>query len=194
MELFTQLFGDLLAFVYHCFDRIVIYGSSESSPNPPSPRPVLARRLLNSFCLRFSRLESRVLEGRRFATWSCCPAAAISPRRLRPLPRRSPAAFRPRPSRPDKGMASRMRRRIRAIEDVTADELLRDYSDARFGRLLLYLLVLRNKAVDWDQSGYRIAFQGNELVSGFSPQFHHIFPRGFLTDKAIGKPQSGGFG
>jgi hypothetical protein len=26
MELFTQLFDDLLAFVYHCFDRIVIYG------------------------------------------------------------------------------------------------------------------------------------------------------------------------
>src|ERR1700747_2275587 len=26
MELFTQLFGEVLAFVYHCFDRIVIYG------------------------------------------------------------------------------------------------------------------------------------------------------------------------
>ena len=26
MERFTQLFGDLLAFVYHCFDRIVIHG------------------------------------------------------------------------------------------------------------------------------------------------------------------------
>ena len=26
MELFTQLFADVLAFVYHCFDRIVIYG------------------------------------------------------------------------------------------------------------------------------------------------------------------------
>jgi hypothetical protein len=26
MELFIRLFGDLLAFVYHCFDRIVIYG------------------------------------------------------------------------------------------------------------------------------------------------------------------------
>src|SRR5437763_15457629 len=26
MELFTQLFGDLLLFVYHCFDRIVING------------------------------------------------------------------------------------------------------------------------------------------------------------------------
>ncbi len=26
MELFTRLFGDLLTFVYHCFDRIVIHG------------------------------------------------------------------------------------------------------------------------------------------------------------------------
>jgi hypothetical protein len=26
MEFFTQLFGEWLAFVYHCFDRIVIYG------------------------------------------------------------------------------------------------------------------------------------------------------------------------
>jgi hypothetical protein len=26
MELFTQLFGNLQAFVYHCFDRIVIHG------------------------------------------------------------------------------------------------------------------------------------------------------------------------
>jgi len=26
METFTQLFGSLLAFVYHCFDRIVILG------------------------------------------------------------------------------------------------------------------------------------------------------------------------
>lgn len=26
MELFTLLFEDLLAFVYHCFDRIVIHG------------------------------------------------------------------------------------------------------------------------------------------------------------------------
>jgi hypothetical protein len=26
MELFTRLFGHLLAFVYHCFDRIVIHG------------------------------------------------------------------------------------------------------------------------------------------------------------------------
>lgn len=25
--MFTWLFGDLLAFVYHCFDRVVIHGS-----------------------------------------------------------------------------------------------------------------------------------------------------------------------
>ena len=38
MELFTQLFGDLLAFVYHCFDRIVIHGylSALSRPEPVS--------------------------------------------------------------------------------------------------------------------------------------------------------------
>jgi len=26
MELFTRLFGSLLVFVYHCFDRIIIHG------------------------------------------------------------------------------------------------------------------------------------------------------------------------
>ena len=26
MELFTRLFSDMLVFVYHCFDRIVIHG------------------------------------------------------------------------------------------------------------------------------------------------------------------------
>jgi len=26
MEPFVKLFGDLLVFVYHCFDRIVIHG------------------------------------------------------------------------------------------------------------------------------------------------------------------------
>jgi hypothetical protein len=34
MDLFTQLFGDLLAFVYHCFDRIVIYGYLSALSRP----------------------------------------------------------------------------------------------------------------------------------------------------------------
>src|SRR5262249_47558160 len=31
-----------------------------------------------------------------------------------------------------------------------------------------------------DQSGVRIGFEGAELLSGFQPQFHHIFPKKFL--------------
>ena len=34
MELFTRLFGDLLIFVYHCFDRIVIHGYLSSLSRP----------------------------------------------------------------------------------------------------------------------------------------------------------------
>ena len=34
MELFTQLFGDLLTFVYHCLDRIVIHGCLSGLSRP----------------------------------------------------------------------------------------------------------------------------------------------------------------
>ena len=34
MELFTKLFGNLLAFVYHCFDRIVIHGYLSALTRP----------------------------------------------------------------------------------------------------------------------------------------------------------------
>jgi len=30
MDLFVELFGSMLAFVYHCFDRIVIHGADSS--------------------------------------------------------------------------------------------------------------------------------------------------------------------
>jgi hypothetical protein len=75
--------------------------------------------------------------------------------------------------------------RIRAIEPMTKEEFLRDYGDARFGRLLLYLLVFHKQAVDWGKgSKERIAFKESNLVPGFQPQFHHIFPRKFLEGKA----------
>jgi hypothetical protein len=74
--------------------------------------------------------------------------------------------------------------RIRAIEPIGKDEFLRDYGDARFGRLLLYLLMFDKNAADWNEAGDRIAFQGSDLVRGFQPQFHHIFPRKFLDGKA----------
>jgi hypothetical protein len=77
--------------------------------------------------------------------------------------------------------------RIRAIEPVSKDEFLRDYGDTRFGRLLLYILMFDKAAIDWDTNGDRIAFQGADLVRGFEPQFHHIFPRNFLEGRA--KPE-----
>jgi hypothetical protein len=74
----------------------------------------------------------------------------------------------------------RLLARIRYLPSLTADDFMRDYSDTRFGRLLLYLLILRNKAVDWDQRGIRIGFEGAELLAGFQPQFHHVFPKKIL--------------
>ena len=34
METFTKLFGSMLVFVYHCFDRIVINGYLSGLPGP----------------------------------------------------------------------------------------------------------------------------------------------------------------
>jgi len=34
MDVFTRLFGDLLVFVYHCFDRIVIHGYLRNLSRP----------------------------------------------------------------------------------------------------------------------------------------------------------------
>ena len=56
MDLFTQLFGSLLAFVYHCFDRIVIYGYLSGLSRPErvvnffhqvAGVPVVAREILS---------------------------------------------------------------------------------------------------------------------------------------------------
>ena len=45
------------------------------------------------------------------------------------------------------------------------DDFLRDYTDSRFGRFLLYLLVYRHKALDWDAQASRIGFEGLELLA-----------------------------
>lgn len=74
-------------------------------------------------------------------------------------------------------------RRFTHTQPLESDDFLRDYSDARFGRFLLYLLIYRNKALDWDEMGHRIGFEGMELLTDFRPQWHHIFPRKFLEGK-----------
>ncbi len=69
-------------------------------------------------------------------------------------------------------------------QPLTEEDFLRDYGDARFGRFLLYLLAYRNKAMDWDaNTAVRLGFEGLEVLSDFRPQWHHIFPRKYLTGK-----------
>jgi len=70
--------------------------------------------------------------------------------------------------------------RIRYVPALGVEDFMRDYGDTRFGRLLMYLLIYRNKALDWDQRGARIGFEDAELLAGFQPQFHHVFPEKFL--------------
>jgi hypothetical protein len=71
-------------------------------------------------------------------------------------------------------------RRIPVSQSVSPDDFLRDYTDGRFWRFFLYLLVWRNKAMDWDPSGGRLGFHAAELLSEFKPQWHHIYPKKFL--------------
>jgi hypothetical protein len=77
----------------------------------------------------------------------------------------------------------RLLRRFAHAEPLTADDFLRDYGDTRFGRFLLYLLVYRNKAQDWDEHGHRIGFEGVSVLADFRPQWHHVFPRKYLEGK-----------
>ncbi|HVP77584.1 MAG TPA: DUF262 domain-containing protein [Thermodesulfobacteriota bacterium] len=70
--------------------------------------------------------------------------------------------------------------RFRYDEPIEADDFLRDYSDSRFGRFMLYLLVYRNKSLDWDEHSHRIGFEGVEVLTDFRPQWHHIFPKKYL--------------
>jgi hypothetical protein len=50
----------------------------------------------------------------------------------------------------------------------------------RFSQLMLYLLLFRREARDW-LDGTRIGFdKAGEILSGFRPQWHHIYPRNVL--------------
>jgi hypothetical protein len=71
-------------------------------------------------------------------------------------------------------------RRLPVNQPVSADDFQRDYTDGRFWRFFVYLLVWRNQAIDWDESGGRLGFHGAEVLSQFKPQWHHIYPKKFL--------------
>lgn len=82
-----------------------------------------------------------------------------------------------------KTAVTRLLKRFLHTRTVELEEFLRDYVDSRFGRFLLYLMVYRNKARDWDEKGYRLGFEGSQVLSDFRPQWHHIFPTKFLQGK-----------
>ena len=85
----------------------------------------------------------------------------------------------------------RMLKRFRHEDPIDSEEFMREYSDTRFGRFLLYLLVYKNKAQDWDEHSQRLGFDGAEILAKFCPQWHHIFPRkhleGHVPDDLIDK-------
>ena len=74
-------------------------------------------------------------------------------------------------------------KRFSYADPITKEDFMKDQGDSRFGRFLLYLLIYRNKALDWDEHGHRIGFEGLALLADFRPQWHHIFPKKFLEGK-----------
>lgn len=81
---------------------------------------------------------------------------------------------------------TRLLRRFRHEEPLETEDFLRDYSDSRFGRFLLYLLVYNNQALDWDEHSHRLGFEGAEVLADFRPQWHHVFPKKFLEASVNG--------
>lgn len=77
----------------------------------------------------------------------------------------------------------RLLARIRFLPPLLAEDFMRDYGDTRFGRLLVYLLAYDAQAEDWDNRSIRIGFDSGALLAGFTPQFHHIFPKAFVGNQ-----------
>jgi Protein of unknown function DUF262 len=73
--------------------------------------------------------------------------------------------------------------RFEHTRSIEPDDFMLDYSDSRFGRFLLYLLVWQAEAKDWDAHGYRLGFDGPQVLGDFQPQWHHIFPKKFLAER-----------
>lgn len=78
---------------------------------------------------------------------------------------------------------ARLLERFEHAREIDGEDFMADYSDSRFGRFLLYILVWGNGARDWDSHGYRLGFEGAQVLEDFQPQWHHIFPKKFLGDR-----------
>lgn len=78
-----------------------------------------------------------------------------------------------------------LRKRLQSVAEISEEEFLNRYDRAgnRFLRLMLYLILFRNKARDWVDQTF-IGFDKSDalVTTGFEPQWHHIFPRNILRN------------
>lgn len=74
---------------------------------------------------------------------------------------------------------------VKSLDELTpdpqfsADDFLEDSRDEYFRLMLMYLMAYDRKACDW-KKGTRLGFEGKDLLTGFSPDWHHIFPKKYL--------------
>lgn len=75
---------------------------------------------------------------------------------------------------------------LRVPDNFSTDDFMKDYRD-EFLRLILYLIIFRNKAKDWIHQNIRIGFDrsDNQLNEGFKPEWHHFFPKKQLKTSKV---------
>lgn len=86
----------------------------------------------------------------------------------------------------------RLSKSLRVSATIDAGEFLERYDRAgnRFLRLVLYLLLFGQNAVDW-VDGTRLGYDkaGAAINAGFEPQWHHIYPRSVLQKAEFGEDE-----
>jgi hypothetical protein len=86
--------------------------------------------------------------------------------------------------------ASTLEEALRGFDALTpdlvfkAEDFLADSRDEYFRRFLLYLIFFARQAHDWKEKT-RLGFEGKDLLVGFSPDWHHIFPRRYLEENGV---------
>jgi hypothetical protein len=81
-------------------------------------------------------------------------------------------------------------KRLRVSDKTDTEEFLRRYDrwggGKGFPRLVLYMTLFRNNAVDWVDD-IRLGYDktGSPMIAGFEPQWHHIYPRSILKKAKV---------
>jgi hypothetical protein len=87
----------------------------------------------------------------------------------------------------DEAIAS-LERKLRVPDKIEATDFLERYDRAgnRFLRLMVYLLMFQQGAVDWVE-GTRIGYDktGSLVMKGYEPEWHHIYPRSVLKKENV---------